>query len=165
VEEPLGRTWEQCAGQRESEAPLSGLDGVVTFGDDFPDPIRYDAARGVLRYRGLMSHGSFRYLGGLSRDYRYQRALEQLFVATATPLAAGPSWTTWLGAAAAVVVLLAAAWFGISRLLPRDGNRPLVPQETMTAGGAPGGNGRRDVSPPPRKQVDESSAAAQDRER
>ena len=60
VEEPLGRTWEQCAGQRESEAPLSALDAAVSFGDDFPEPIRYDAASGVLRYRGLMSHGSFR---------------------------------------------------------------------------------------------------------
>src|SRR4029434_353100 len=96
VEEPLGRTWEQCAGQRESEAPLSWPDSSLSFGDDFPEPIRYDAARGVLRYRGLMSHGSFRYLGSLSRDYRYQRALEQLFVATATPPTAGPSWKVWI---------------------------------------------------------------------
>src|SRR5262245_34299791 len=81
AEVPLGRTWQDCAGERESAVPLSFIDETLRFGDDFPEPIRYDSARSVLLYRGLMSHGSFRYLGSLSRDYRYQRALEELFVA------------------------------------------------------------------------------------
>jgi len=143
VEEPLGRTWEQCAGLRESAVPLTGLDASLSLGDAFPEPIHYDAARGVLLYRGLMSHGSFRYLGGLSRDYRYQRALEQLFVATATPEAAGPSWTIWTGVAAAAIALLAVACVGLIRLSSRHVALPHAAGEALTAGGNVGGNGKQ----------------------
>ena len=156
TEKPLGHTWEQCDGQRESEAPLSELPEGLSFDDSFLEPIRHDAARGVLRYRGLMSHGSFRYLGSLSRDYRYQRALEQLFVATATPPAAGPAWKVLVIAAAAVIALLLIIGLAASRLAMHHSALPVLKTSPVTAGGHSGQSDGSSASPAASKAADQS---------
>jgi hypothetical protein len=99
---------------RESEIPLSNLDASIQFEGDYCEPIRYDAARRMLRYRGTMSHASFVHLQALSRDRLYQRALEQLFVASAMPPEPSMQAGKWLaigGLSTAVVVGVAGAWF------------------------------------------------------
>jgi hypothetical protein len=99
---------------RESEIPLSNLDASIQFDGDYCEPIRYDAARRVLRYRGTMSHASFVHLQALSRDRLYQRALEQLFVASAMPPEPSMQAGKWLavgGLSTALVVGAAGAWF------------------------------------------------------
>jgi hypothetical protein len=131
---PPPRTWAACAGLYESEVPLASLDPAVRFDDDYPDPIRYDASRRVLRYRGRMSHASFMRLQVLSNDRSYQRALEQLFVASALPpeARAPVSWVLWPALAAGLLVaLLAAGWFGRGWLAP--GGRPAVAAQSVDA--------------------------------
>lgn len=81
----LGKTWEQCAGLREVSTPLAELPAGVEFPSDFPEPIRFDAARKTLAYRGFMSHTSFMELQKLSNAFAYGRALEALFTASAIP--------------------------------------------------------------------------------
>jgi hypothetical protein len=141
----LGRTWEQCAGLRESQSPLAALDTSVRFGDDFPEPIRYDAARGVLLYRGPMSHASFCFLRGLCDERNYHLSLERLFVATALPPARPVPWRFWAGAAAAAIVVLSLAWLGLSRLSPGSSGAPRE-GETVTAGGDVDGDGLPDLA-------------------
>ena len=66
----LKRTWDARAGMREAESPLAQLDPSIHFDGEYPEPIRYDAERKVLRYRGPMSHASFVVLRALSDDRR-----------------------------------------------------------------------------------------------
>lgn len=115
------RTWEACAGLHEVLSPLAKLDSAVVFGDDYPEPIHYDADRKVLRYRGFMSHATYVKLSALSDDREYQTALERLFVAT-SPTAEAPAWQVpWKGVvgAAAAAIVLAGGWFAW--------NRPMAP--------------------------------------
>lgn len=134
---PLGRTWAACEGLYESEVPLASLDPAVRFDDDYPDPIRYDASRRVLRYRGRMSHASFMRLQVLSNDRMYQRALEQLFVASAMPPAARipTSRVLWPTLAAGLLVaIVAAGWFSRGWLAP--GGQPAVATQSADVGPA-----------------------------
>ena len=135
------RTWDACAGQQEVQAPLARLDSEVVFDSDYSLPIRYDAERRVLRYRGFMSHATYVRLAALSDDREYQTALERLFVAT-SPSAITPAWQVpWKGLAAGVMalVLLAAGWYqwngshraGATGLQPQERNVPT----TDSAGG------------------------------
>jgi hypothetical protein len=75
---PSNVTWLQAANRPEVSARLKGLPGEIVFFDDFPEPIRYDSARGRLYYRGLMTRSSFDYLRTLSRQLDYQAALHEL---------------------------------------------------------------------------------------
>src|SRR5262249_27098270 len=61
-------------------------------------PIRYDPARKLLKYRGLMFSSSYRYLRGLSTNPAYLAAPDQLFVGTSQ--AASGRGRGGLGAAA-----------------------------------------------------------------
>jgi hypothetical protein len=106
------RTWEACAALHEAQSPLAQLDSRVVFGNDYPEPIRYDAERKLLRYRGFMPHASYVKLAALSDDRAYQTALERLFVAT-SPAAESPPWPIpWKGIAAAIVIAaLLCGWY------------------------------------------------------
>jgi hypothetical protein len=107
------RTWDACAGLLEAQSPLAKLDSKVVFGDDYPEPIRYDAERRLLRYRGFMSHATYVKLAALSDDREYQTALERLFVATSPPAVSPPWEAPWKGLAAAAiaVAVLAGGWY------------------------------------------------------
>lgn len=110
---PKKRTWDACAGLHEAEAPLAHLDGRVVFGDDYPEPIRYDADRRKLCYRGFMPHASYVKLAALCDEREYQTALEQVFVAT-SPTAISPQWQVpWKGIAVALtaIAVLAGGWY------------------------------------------------------
>jgi hypothetical protein len=114
------RTWDACAGLHEAQSPLARLDSKVVFGEDYPEPIRYDADRQALRYRGFMSHASYVKLAALSDDREFQTALERLFVAT-SPTAVSPPWQVpWRGLAAAIaaVAILAGGWYAWSNRTP-----------------------------------------------
>jgi hypothetical protein len=89
-----GKTWKQAEGMPETVAPLESLPVEVEFGEDFPEPICFDPQHNVLRYRGRMFHGNFTFLSSLSRDVKFYRALEVLFVksAKATP---AKRWWLW----------------------------------------------------------------------
>jgi hypothetical protein len=111
------RTWDSCAGLHEAQSPLARLDSSVVFGDDYPEPIRYDAERQALRYRGFMAHASYVKLAALSDDREYQTALERLFVAT-SPTTETPPWQVpWKSTAgtAAAALVLAGGWFAWNR--------------------------------------------------
>jgi hypothetical protein len=156
------RTWDACAGLPECEVPLAQLDSAVCFDDDYPEPIRYDAARRVLRYRGTMSHASFVRLHSLSRDRDYLRAMEQLFVASAPPLPVQSlvgSPLTWLGLAAVAVVIAAAAWFAWSRLAPHNSSLPRLDDVAVRAGGNAACAGSPANSPASAKKAPEGEAA------
>jgi hypothetical protein len=121
------RTWDACAGLHEVQSPLTKLDSAVVFGDDYPEPIRYDAARKVLRYRGFMSHATYVKLAALSDDRAYQTALERLFVAT-SPTAEAPAWQMpWrsMAVAAAAAIVLAGGWLAWNRPMPPSA--PIAP--------------------------------------
>jgi len=114
------RTWDACAGLHEVQSPLAKLDCRIVFGDDYPEPIRHDAERKVLRYRGFMAHASYVKLAALSDDREYQTALERLFVAT-SPTAETPAWQVpWrsLAGAAAAAIVLAGGWYAWNRPAP-----------------------------------------------
>jgi hypothetical protein len=116
------RTWDSCAALSQAEVPLVELAEGLCLDDRCGEPIRFLADRGLLAYRGRMSHASFVHLQGLSRDRRYHRALEALFVATSMTAAppAGRHFGWWAaGVAAALLVGALLGWrgFGASREL------------------------------------------------
>jgi hypothetical protein len=102
------KTWADAAGQREVSARLDHLPEGLAFGEDFPEPIRFDPASKQLVYRGFMSYGSFHYLWQFHSDPAYGRALDELFT-----LSSGPRETRrsrWpLAAFIAVAAVIAAA--------------------------------------------------------
>lgn len=124
---PKKRTWDSCAGLHEAETPLAQLDGRIAFGDDYPEPIRYDDRRRKLCYRGFMSHSSYVKLAALCDEREYQTALEQVFVAT-SPTAISPQWQVpWKGIAAAVTAMavVAGGWYlRSSRIRPAATPQP-----------------------------------------
>jgi hypothetical protein len=138
---PKKRTWDACAGLHEAEAPLAHLDGRVVFEEDYPEPIRYDAERKKLRYRGFMSHASYVKLAALCDEREYQAALERLFVAT-SPLAVSSPWQVpWkgIGAAVAAIALLVSGWYARSAWLRPEaasqaGQERVVTQNPETTG-------------------------------
>lgn len=109
------RTWDSCAALPQAEVPLVELAESLCLDDRRGEPIRFLADRGLLAYRGRMSHASFVHLQELSRDRRYHRALEALFVATSMT-AAQPAGRPlgWLAAGVAAVLLIGAllGWRG-----------------------------------------------------
>jgi hypothetical protein len=99
-------TWRDAAGQREVWVPVGYLPAGVEFGDDFPEPIRYDATLRRLSYRGLMPHASYAFLRSLSADLPYQIAIERLFIASSPPAVHSETRAKWLAAAAAIAAAL-----------------------------------------------------------
>jgi len=110
---PPKRTWDACAGLHEAQAPLARLDPKVVFGDDYPFPIRFDAERKVLRYRGFMSHATYVKLAALCDERDYQTALERLFVATSPTVEAPVRQVPWkaIAAGAVAVVVMVGGWY------------------------------------------------------
>lgn len=108
-----GKTWLDQATQREVSAPLGALPANISFPEDFPEPIRYDAAGKRLLYRGFMPHATFVELQKLSNDFHYLRALEQLFAASAhvdePASATTPTWW-WLSGVGLVLLLSVVGW-------------------------------------------------------
>jgi hypothetical protein len=110
---PLNRSWDSCAALRECFVPLNGLEISISF-DGLGEPIRYDTEHGLLRYRGTMSHASFLQLQKVCRERHYQRALEQLFVASALPPSPTVSARPWLigaGGVAATALAIGGLWY------------------------------------------------------
>ena len=105
------KTWQQAEGSREVSARLAALPAGVQFLDDFAEPIRYDAARRLLLYRGFMTNTSFVELQRLSRDLDFARALEHLFTASAQETEPKPKSWLWVVTGAIVLAVIAAiAW-------------------------------------------------------
>lgn len=103
-------TWEKAAGQREIFVPLHHFPPQLKFDDQFPEPIRYDAAKERLCYRGLMYHGSYSYLRNQCTDANYLIAIDQLYQLSSTPpkqrhLAA---WASAISAGIAIAALVSA---------------------------------------------------------
>jgi hypothetical protein len=101
-----GKTFQEALGLREVAVPLVRLPDAVAFAADFPEPIAFDPDRRLLKYRGPMYHSSYVFLRAQSSDPEYDRALEQLFVATAAPDRPATSrWWIIAGSVAAIVGL------------------------------------------------------------
>jgi hypothetical protein len=79
----------------------------VEFPENFPEPICYEAARKLLRYRGMMFHGSYEFLHALSGDPAYLVAIDGLYVGSSQPVGER-HWLRWLvaGAAIGIAVLI-----------------------------------------------------------
>src|SRR6185437_1701315 len=75
------KTWEEAAGTPETFVALPRLPQGLTFTENFPEPIRHDAERKRLIYRGFMCSASYTFLHGLSTDPAYVAALDALFQA------------------------------------------------------------------------------------
>jgi len=78
-------TWEKAAGQREIFVSLHHFPAQLKFDDNFPEPIRYDAVKERLCYRGLMYHGSYSYLRNQSTEANYLIAIDQLYQLSSSP--------------------------------------------------------------------------------
>lgn len=76
------RAWEAAVGKHETSAALERLPAGVNL-SAVDEPIRFDATRRQLVYRGFMCHGSYLYLRHLSDDLAYLAALDQLYVQSA----------------------------------------------------------------------------------
>src|SRR5215813_301361 len=79
MDEDRYKSWAEAVGLPETSARLSRLPPGLDFPDDFPEPIRFDAARKRLIYRGFMASASYRFLHALSADPGYVAALDQLY--------------------------------------------------------------------------------------
>jgi hypothetical protein len=95
---PVAKTWAEAAGLPETSARLERLPEGLTFPEGFPAPIRYDAARRLLVYRGFMTSTRYSSLHALSADPAYLAALDALYRDSAYTLADRPSrrWVWWL---------------------------------------------------------------------
>jgi hypothetical protein len=103
-------TWEKAAGQREIFVPLHHFPPQLKFGDDFPEPIRYDSAKERLCYRGLMYHGSYSFLRSQSTDANYLIAIDQLYQLSSNP-PKKRHIAAWVSAiSAGIAAALASAW-------------------------------------------------------
>lgn len=104
-------TWDRAAGQREISVSLHHFPAQLKFDDSFPEPIRYDAAKERLCYRGLMYHGSYSYLRGQSTEANYLIAIDQLYSLSSTP-PKKHHYVAWASAISAGVAIaaLASAW-------------------------------------------------------
>jgi len=113
--EPANLTWAQAAGRPEASVHLACLPEGLSLGDDFPEPLRYDADRQLLIYRGFMTSMSCQYLRSLSTDLVFLSALDELNVRTSTILIGGPEQRhhPWRRAivATAIMAVVAAALF------------------------------------------------------
>ena len=106
------KTWREAEGQKETAVRLDYLPAPLAFPETFPEPISYDPARKLLKYRGLMFSGSYTYLRKLSTDPAYLAALDQLFIGTSCPASGAGRWL--LVVAGVIVVALGvfgAVWF------------------------------------------------------
>lgn len=112
------KTWTEAAGLPETSARLESLPPDIEFPDDFPEPIRYDASRKRLVYRGFMTSVSYRFLHGLSPDSDYITALDYLFQASSYTLERPSRLATmmpWLLGASLVLVGMVFAWMRFHR--------------------------------------------------
>jgi hypothetical protein len=108
-------TWDETRDQREVAVPLAYLPADVELTDDFPEPLRYDAERLVLAYRGVMSLASYQRLRSLSTDMPFQLALDRLFMAsTANRSGRTGRWLTCGGFSLAALVLLGVSLAALS---------------------------------------------------
>jgi hypothetical protein len=106
-------TWDEAAGLPETSARLKRLPEGLHFPDDFPEPIRFDARRRRLLYRGFMRLSSHTFLRGCSPDPAYLKALERLFQDSTFGLADSPSRNAfgwWLAGAVCLALAAVAVW-------------------------------------------------------
>src|SRR5947209_1614945 len=75
--------WQKAIGTRETATPLAELPVGLVFGDDLDEPIYYDGARKLLRYRGFMCNASYVQLRRICDHPAYNAALEQLYLGSA----------------------------------------------------------------------------------
>jgi len=104
------KTWFQAEGEREVAVQLESLPAGLCFPEDFPEPLRYDADKRQLAYRGFMSHGSFCYLQQLHSDPRYAQALDDLYTSSSTRDKTHRSFISWwifvaVGVVVAIIIL------------------------------------------------------------
>jgi hypothetical protein len=76
------KTWDEAAGLPETAVPLPHLPQGLSIPETLPEPIRYDAERKLLLYRGFMCSASFAFLHALSADTAFLAALDTLYQAT-----------------------------------------------------------------------------------
>lgn len=104
----------------EFSVKLAALPEGLSFPERFSERLRFDAARGMLSYRGFMTKCAYDELFALSNDVEYHRALEQLFVLTAGEVTAGgqrPLTPKLLMATvAATIVVAAVVWSAVRQV-------------------------------------------------
>lgn len=105
VIEPSYMTWSQAAGKMEVAAKLERLPEGVEFPEGFPEPIKWDAERKELMYRGFMTAMSFEFLRQLSTDLLYLAALNSVNIQSSGAIMGKPparrGWVWWVAALAA----------------------------------------------------------------
>jgi hypothetical protein len=103
----------------EFSVKLARLPDEVNIPDRLKDRFHYDAARGLLTYRGFMTKCTYDEVCKLSDDADYHRAIEKLFVMTSnevTPRSAFPKVPAAVVVATAGAGLLGVAmWWSLSR--------------------------------------------------
>jgi hypothetical protein len=82
VAEP-NAAWQKAAGTKETAAALTELPQALVFDDALDEPIWYDSARKLLRYRGFMCNASYVQLRRVCDHPAYITALEQLYLGSA----------------------------------------------------------------------------------
>lgn len=105
------KTWRDAEGQKETVVRLERLPPGLVLPDNFPEPLTYDPARKLLRYRGLMFSGSYSYLRKLSGDPAYLTALDQLFIGTSCPASKVGRWTLLAAGIVAAALAVFASWW------------------------------------------------------
>jgi hypothetical protein len=110
MDEHCYKTWAEAAGLPETSARLNRLPQGLTFPDDFPEPIHFDAASKRLFYRGFMANASYCFLHALSADSGYVAALDQLYQASSYVLKPRSGFRrAWLWLALGATLLVAGA--------------------------------------------------------
>jgi hypothetical protein len=100
--------WQKAAGSKETAAPLRELPVALSFDDTLDEPIWYDSARKMLRYRGFMCSASYVHLRRICCEPAFVAALEQLYLGSAMD-EAKPIGRMVLRIAAPLAALLAIA--------------------------------------------------------
>jgi hypothetical protein len=127
--------WDRARGQREVSVPLAYLPRDIDFTQEFPEPIRYDADKLKLVYRGVMPSASYHLLRNLSKDLPFQLAIDRLFALSAAAPRRPSRWIACGSLSLAAVVLLGVSlavltWPGAQReveeVLDLDGPPPAV---------------------------------------
>jgi hypothetical protein len=110
----------------EFSVQLAKLPDRVIFPERLRDKVTYREADGKLFFRGFMTKCTYDELSALSDDIEYHRALEALFVLSATEIAPRPATrglvsAMLVGTLGLVALLAAVYWFGLRRSATDNG--------------------------------------------
>jgi hypothetical protein len=97
---------------REHSVKLDRLPEGMTFPAELHDRVLYDAARRRLVFRGFMTKSDYDRLAKLSKDFQYERGVEDLFVAAGYEgERRWPRVVLGIGGILCLVAITAAIWY------------------------------------------------------